>query len=139
LVEAAVAVEVDLPADLPLVRGRMVQVEQVLLNLLINGRDALLALPAKQRRLRISAELEAGKVVLHIADSGPGVPVELLSRLFEPFFTTKSAGEGTGLGLSFCRTMMEGFGGSISVSNAHGGAVFSLRFALAMPDGPVLD
>jgi len=47
LVEAAVAVEVDLPADLPLVRGRMVQVEQVLLNLLINGRDALLALPAK--------------------------------------------------------------------------------------------
>jgi PAS domain S-box-containing protein len=139
LVEAAVAVEVDLPADLPLVRGRMAQVEQVLLNLLINARDALLAAPAKQRRVRISAEVEAGKVVLHIADSGPGIPAEVMSRLFEPFFTTKPAGEGTGLGLSFCRTMMEGFGGSISVRNADGGAVFSLHFALAMQDGLAME
>ena len=62
-----------------------------------------------------------------------------MSRLFEPFFTTKPAGEGTGLGLSFCRTMMEGFGGSISVRNADGGAVFSLHFALAMQDGLAME
>jgi len=139
LVDAAVAVEVDLPADLALVRGRTAQVEQVLLNLLINARDALLAVPTMQRRVRISAELEADKVVLHVADTGTGIPVEAMSRVFEPFFTTKPGGGGTGLGLSFCRTMMEGFGGSIAVRNADGGAVFSLRFALALQDRTALD
>ena len=134
LVEAAVTAEVDLAADLPLVRARLVQVEQVLLNLLINARDAMQAVPAKQRRVRISAEVEAGKLVLRVVDSGLGVPAEVIPRLFEPFFTTKAVGEGSGLGLSFCRTMMEGFGGSISVRNTGGGAEFSLRFALAAQD-----
>jgi C4-dicarboxylate-specific signal transduction histidine kinase len=90
--------------------------------------------PAKQRQVWISAEVEAEKLVLRIADSGLGVPAEVIPRLFEPFFTTKSAGEGTGLGLSLCRTMMEGFGGSISLRNADGGAEFNLRFALAELD-----
>jgi len=111
------------------VRGRLIQVEQVLLNLMINARDAMKAVPAERRRLRIFAALEDEEVVIHIADSGPGVAPEAIGWLFEPFFTTKAVGEGTGLGLSLCRSMMEGFGGAISMRNAEVGVVFSLRFA----------
>ena len=129
LAEASVVVEMDLPGDLPKVRGRLIQVEQVLLNLMINARDAMKAVPAERRRLRIFAALEDEEVVIHIADSGPGVAPEAIGWLFEPFFTTKAVGEGTGLGLSLCRSMMEGFGGAISMRNAEVGVVFSLRFA----------
>ena len=135
LSEASVAVEMDLPHDLPMVHGRLIQVEQVLMNLMFNARDAMLAMPANQRRLRISAEMDDG-VVIHVADSGPGVPAMLIAKVFEPFFTTKDVGVGTGLGLPLCRTMMEEFGGSISLRNADQGAVFSLRFTRAVALSP---
>jgi len=135
LADAAVAVEVDLPHDLPMVRGRLIQVEQVLINLMFNGSDAMMAMPAKQRRLLISAEV-GEDVVIHVADSGPGVPTWLIDKVFEPFFTTKEAGVGTGLGLSLCRSMMEEFGGSISVRNADEGAMFSLHFVRAVVRSP---
>jgi C4-dicarboxylate-specific signal transduction histidine kinase len=131
LAEAKVLVEVEWPVDPPLVRARLVQVEQVLLNLFINARDAMRAVPDSHRRLRIFTEVGDAGVEMHVADSGPGVPPEVMPRLFEPFFTTKAMGEGTGLGLSLCRTMMEGFGGTISVRNAEVGSVFNLRFAVA--------
>jgi C4-dicarboxylate-specific signal transduction histidine kinase len=136
LAEASVVVEMDLPGDLPKVRGRLIQVEQVLLNLMINARDAMKAVPAESRRLRIFAAMEDEEVVIHVADSGPGVAPEAIGWLFEPFFTTKAVGEGTGLGLSLCRSMMEGFGGAISVRNAEVGAVFSLRFVRAVALSP---
>jgi C4-dicarboxylate-specific signal transduction histidine kinase len=131
LAQASVAVEVDLPRDLPIVRGRLVQVEQVLMNLMLNARDAMMEMPANQRRLLISAEID-DDVVIHVADSGQGVPATLMDKIFEPFFTTKDVGVGTGLGLALCRTMMEEFGGSISLRNADQGAVFSLRFVRAV-------
>jgi C4-dicarboxylate-specific signal transduction histidine kinase len=135
LAEAAVEVELDLPADLPPVHGRQVQVEQLLLNLAINARDALRATQKDGRKLRISAEVQAAgaaaaddQIVVSVADNGPGIAPGVIARVFDPFFTTKKMGEGTGLGLSLCRMMMEGFGGSISVENALPGAVFRLRF-----------
>jgi len=131
LADASVVVEVDLPHDLPMVHARLIQVEQVLMNLMFNARDAMLAMPANQRRLRISAEMDDG-VVIHVADSGPGVPTRLIAKVFEAFFTTKDVGVGTGLGLALCQKMMEDFGGSLSVRNADQGAVFSLRFARAV-------
>jgi PAS domain S-box-containing protein len=136
LAEAMVAVEVEWPADLPMVRGRLVQVEQVLLNLFINARDAMREVSDTRRHLRIFTEVSDAGVEMHVADSGPGVPTEVMPRLFEPFFTTKAMGEGTGLGLSLCRTMMEGFGGAISARNGDLGSVFSLHFAVAeeMPE-----
>jgi C4-dicarboxylate-specific signal transduction histidine kinase len=131
LAEAMVQVVVEWPADLPMVRGRLVQVEQVLLNLFINARDAMREVPDTGRHLRIFTEVSDAGVEMHVADSGPGVPAEVMPRLFEPFFTTKALGEGTGLGLSLCRTMMEGFGGTISVRNGDLGSEFSLCFAVA--------
>ena len=141
LAEAAVEVEVVMPANLPAVRGRAVQVEQVLLNLAINARDALRAIPKGERRLRISIEVQGAastsaddQVVVSVADNGPGISPRLIGKVFDPFFTTKKVGEGTGLGLALCRSMMEGFAGSISVENAEPGVVFRLRFMPAADD-----
>lgn len=126
--EAAVEVVVDLPADLPRVRARRVQVEQILINLLINARDAMAGNPPSARRVTIRATQDSASVRLEVEDTGSGVPAEVMARLFETFFTTKPSGEGSGLGLSLCQTMMRQFGGSISAANGRLGAVFTLRF-----------
>ncbi|MDR3523102.1 MAG: ATP-binding protein [Acetobacteraceae bacterium] len=128
--ESAVDVVVEIADELPPVRARQVQVEQVLVNLIINARDAMSANPPSARRVTLRARVVGGSVRLDVEDTGPGVPTALVERLFEPFFTTKSAGEGTGLGLSLCQTMMRQFGGSISVANGRMGAVFTLQFPI---------
>lgn len=105
--------------DAPLVvRGDPVQLQQVVLNLLMNARDAVKKIPEHNRRITVSlgsparlgvdplpppdADLspDASYCVIRIQDSGPGVPEELRARIFEPFFTTKPVGQGTGMGLS---------------------------------------
>jgi signal transduction histidine kinase len=135
--DANVQVQLRLPESLPPVVGQAVLVEQVLLNLALNARDALMELPADRRRLRIEAEPGPGaeEVSLRVVDSGPGLSPEVRQRLFEPFYTTKAPGQGTGLGLSICRTIMRGVGGRIEGGNAPEGsgmgAVFTLVFRRA--------
>ncbi|WP_431267175.1 ATP-binding protein [Dankookia sp. P2] len=124
--EAEVTVVLDLPDGLPRVRGRLLLLEQVLINLLLNARDALLEGRAAVRRITVAARLAedpaAGQcVLLTVADSGPGIPAEVLPRLFEPFFTTKPTGQGTGLGLSLCHGIMRSLGGTISAANRQAG------------------
>jgi C4-dicarboxylate-specific signal transduction histidine kinase len=145
--EAEIELVLDLPAGLPPVRGRLLLVEQVLINLLLNARDALLEGPSAVRRITISARLMADKaageqVALTVADTGPGIPAAALPRLFEPFFTTKPTGQGTGLGLSLCHGIMRSLGGAISAANrppdgpggdAQGGAEFRLLLPAAAP------
>ncbi len=128
--EADVEVVVDIADNLPTVRARQVQVEQVLVNLMINARDAMSANPSTARRLTLRGSVVAGAVRLEIEDTGPGVPTSLIERLFEPFYTTKAPGEGTGLGLSLCQTIMRQFGGSISAANGRFGAIFTLDFPI---------
>jgi C4-dicarboxylate-specific signal transduction histidine kinase len=131
--DASIAPEFDVVGNLPPVLGRLVPVEQVLLNLLMNARDALLTRPAAARRLAIVAVAEGDWVRVRITDSGGGLPASVLARLFEPFVTTKPAGQGTGLGLSICLRLMRGFGGDIAARNTDAGAEFSLTFR-AMPE-----
>ena len=131
--ESNVDVTIVINDDLPTVRARQVQVEQILVNLLINARDAMSANPGNARRVALRGSQHSNCVRLEIEDTGPGVPTAMVERLFEPFFTTKAVGEGTGLGLSLCQTMMQQFGGSISVANGRLGAVFTLEFPLARP------
>ena len=131
--ESNVDVTIVINDDLPTVRARQVQVEQILVNLLINARDAMSANPGNARRVALRGSQHRNCVRLEIEDTGPGVPTAMVERLFEPFFTTKAVGEGTGLGLSLCQTMMQQFGGSISVANGRLGAVFTLEFPLARP------
>ena len=126
LTHAQVHVSVDLPADLPLVMGGLVEVEQVLVNLLLNARDALEGQP--ERRVELRARQQDQTVVLTITDTGTGIPPELLSRIFDPFFTTKPTGKGTGLGLAISRKTMVALGGSIEARNTGAGTEFTLVF-----------
>lgn len=136
LAEAGIALELSLPDDLPPVQGRQILLEQVLMNLLLNARDAMRPVPPQQRRIRIQAGAEDGRVWLRVEDSGPGIPPEILPRLFEPFFTTKGPGEGTGLGLAICHGIIRSFGGCIQVAAATAsgsGACFTISLPVAVP------
>ncbi|WP_203076788.1 ATP-binding protein [Falsiroseomonas ponticola] len=136
--DAGVQVQLRLPDVLPPVIGQVILVEQVLLNLVLNARDALLERPPERRRLRIEAEIGPlpDEVTLRVRDSGPGLAPEVRDKLFEPFYTTKPPGLGTGLGLSISRTIMRGIGGRITAENApestEAGAEFTLVFRRAL-------
>ncbi len=116
------------------------QLEQVIMNLVVNARDAMPdggtilieteAVTLKEPLLRNRAEVPAGKwAVIRVADTGVGISEDLLNKVFEPFFTTKKQGEGTGLGLSTAYGIIKQSGGFIFVDSALGeGTVFSLYF-----------
>lgn len=116
------------PAGLPPVSADSDQIHQVFANLILNAQQALRAVPAP-RRIDVTAALSAdGFVEIAFADNGPGVAEADVARLFEPFFTTKKQGEGTGIGLTMCRSILEAHGGSIVYRpNPGGGAVFAVR------------
>jgi two-component system sensor kinase FixL len=114
---------VVLPGALPPVRGNRVQLQQVLLNLILNGMDAMAVVPPERRRLVVRArQADAGAVEVAITDAGPGVPAAKLERLFEPFFTTKP--DGMGLGLPICASIIGAHGGRIWAENSPAGATF---------------
>lgn len=112
------------------VRADQVQLQQVILNLVTNGMDAVSKCADGQRRLMMQAVASGeDEVEVIVSDSGPGIPKDALKRIFEPFYTTKA--NGTGLGLSIARTIIEAHGGEIWAENRKGGgAVF--RFMLPL-------
>ncbi len=106
-----------------------VQVQQVLFNLMRNAMEAMAGM--ERRELAISTSREGGKVAVHVADTGPGLPDLVRARLFQPFVTTKASG--MGVGLSVCRTIIEAHGGELSAADGKaGGTVFT--FTLPHPD-----
>jgi PAS domain S-box-containing protein len=124
LVRRRVTVETNLARDLPAVVGDAVQLQQVLLNLLVNGCEAMAGVEGPERRLRVRTEWADGQGVrVSIIDRGSGIAPEHRERLFEPFFTTK--GKGLGLGLAICRTLIAAHGGSFwATNNPDRGATF---------------
>lgn len=117
------------------VRADRVHLEQVVLNLIANGMDAVSKSAPDQRRLIIQV-LPSGvsEVEVVVADLGPGIPNEALKNIFEAFYTTKASG--TGLGLSIARTIIETYGGRIWAENREsGGAIF--RFTLPLATGQI--
>lgn len=131
-----IAVDCDLAAEGVEVLGHPGQMEQVLLNLLSNARDAVLAhRPPGGRSIRLSlrAAAEPGMVTLEVEDNGGGVPDHLWPSVFEPFFTTKEEGVGTGLGLSISASIITAMGGRIDGCNRGEGACFTL--GLPIHDG----
>jgi len=108
---------------LPRIRGDHERLRQLLLNLLFNAADAL----GGEGRVEVRAANGAGVVELTVEDDGPGIAETILDHVFDPFVTTKAAGQGTGLGLAVCYTIVERFGGSIEAKNqAEGGASFEV-------------
>ena len=118
-----ISVELELDEHLPTVQADHVQLQQVLINLITNGLEAM----AGNRRARIlrvkSAIQEPDSVLISVADTGTGIDPEIVDRIFNPLFTTKS--NGMGMGLSICRSIIEGHGGRLWASaGAEGGSVF---------------
>ncbi len=120
-----VAIKLRLAPDLPELHADPILIEQVLINLLKNAIDAMQ--DQARRELTLTIEGEPGLIRFAVADIGPGLPQEVLSRLFEPFFTTKP--DGMGIGLNICRSVIESHGGRLWVEpNQPVGSVF--RFVL---------
>lgn len=130
LIGEHIRLEVNLEPELGHIRADRTQVEQVVLNLVLNARDAMPQGGVVTVTTRNRAEGSNGaEVELEVADNGRGMDEETRQRIFEPFFTTKEDGRGTGLGLSTVYAIMEQSGGTISVASAAGqGTVFRSRF-----------
>ncbi|MCB2225790.1 MAG: PAS domain S-box protein [Desulfarculaceae bacterium] len=127
----AITLRFDLVEELPLVLANPNQIEQVLVNLALNARDAMSdggELTIATRLTHLDADFASAHpwarpgpyLEMRVADQGPGIPPEELERIFEPFFTTKEPGRGTGLGLAVAYSMIKNHGGGIVASNRPG-------------------
>jgi signal transduction histidine kinase len=140
-----IRIELDLSEDIPNVEADASEIEQVLLNLAVNARDAMPdggVLRIETRRAGEddgSVAAEGRVVVLSVRDTGSGMEDETVQQVFDPFFTTKEVGVGTGLGLSTVYGIVTGWGGKISCSSQVGrGTLFEIRLrdvSVAQPEG----
>jgi signal transduction histidine kinase len=133
-----IEVENYLEPGLPLILGDRVHLQQLLLNLAMNGMQAMTDSPLGLRRLIVqTSRKEDSTVELSVYDSGHGIPGDLLPHVFESFFTTKK--DGMGLGLSIAKSIVQKHNGNIRVdSNPRGGAVFRIGLP-AIPDSDLMD
>ncbi len=136
-----VQISVKIPESCRPVLGRPVRLEQVMLNLLNNARDAILANPrpstlARRARRKVDVKVvddRRGKVIrISVIDNGGGIPEQVLGRMFEPFFTTKEVGKGTGLGLSISYGIIAEMGGTIEARNVRNKACFEITLPVCV-------
>jgi signal transduction histidine kinase/CheY-like chemotaxis protein len=127
-------VTTSLAADLPPLFADGHQLHQVLVNLMTNAQHALRKSDGPKRIcITTRADAAGGRVRLEVADTGPGIPAELQQKVFEPFFTTKPVGQGTGLGLSLCRNIVEQHGGTLRLASTPGRGT---TFLIDLPSSP---
>jgi C4-dicarboxylate-specific signal transduction histidine kinase len=124
MMKNGVSLQTQLAANLPMVKGDRIQLQQVLLNLIINAIEAMSGVHEGTRELLIGTQKDASsEVMVTVQDSGPGLDPESFHRLFDPFYTTKN--DGMGMGLSICRSIIEAHGGKMWASSNDGaGATF---------------
>lgn len=157
-----VDVRTVLPKRTASVRGQPIRLEQVVLNLLANARDAVRTHAREMDGgdmaggdkgiVEVSAFVaenlnqQGGRqrpdeVVITVSDNGGGLPSDVMDRVFEPFFTTKDVGEGTGLGLAIGYSIIAAMGGAITAANTAKGAMFEIRLPVAAEadDGAEVD
>ncbi|MBI1345108.1 PAS domain S-box protein [bacterium] len=126
-----IRIELNLSPEHLMVACDRIQIEQVIVNLLINARDAIRELPVDRKLIRVASRAVQQECVIEITDRGPGLTTASQARLFEPFFTTKSSG--MGLGLSLSRTMIQDHGGRITAETlVEGGACFRVTLPRKM-------
>ena len=123
-----IKIEPSLTLDLPAVVGDARQLQQVILNLITNALQAMA--PQGGGTLGVATRYDAGRVILEVSDTGPGIPPEARARIFEPFFTTKEEGEGTGLGLSVSYGIVSAHGGTIDLAEV---SEKGTRFVVTLP------
>src|SRR5712672_4461870 len=129
-----VSLRTELAATLPMILGDRVQLQQVMINLVMNGIEAMQPVTDRPRELVIrSGQDETHRVMLSVTDCGVGISAENANRLFNAFFTTKSSG--LGMGLSICRSIVEAHGGRLSASRDEGpGATFQFVLPVHQED-----
>lgn len=132
VVRRKVRLTTELAPDLPHIMGDRVMIEQVIVNLLRNGMDAMKGNPEEQRTLRITSEACDNAVCLRVSDAGAGIPPDIVDRLFDSFFTTKP--EGMGMGLKICRSVAEQHNGRLWFEPTPGGGT---TFCLLLPIGDI--
>jgi PAS domain S-box-containing protein len=126
-----IEVSLNLGEDLPAIQGDISQLQQVFLNIILNA-EYFIHKSRPGGKLTVTTTQDDGKIKVAIADDGPGIPADKLTRVFDPFFTTKDVGEGTGLGLSICYGIIRGHGGEIyAESEPDRGAVFTVELPVA--------
>ena len=127
---SSVVVALDLGETLPMVIGDSGQIEQVILNLIVNAEQSMVAAHGKGK-LTVQVRQQNRTLEIIVSDDGPGIPPDKIDRIFDPFFTTKAPGVGTGLGLSICHSIMTEHGGRIYArNNPDGGATFVLELPI---------
>ncbi len=124
LISHQVSLRMELAPTLPTIMGDRVQLQQVMINLVMNGIEAMQSVTDRPRELLVrSGQLETQQVLVSVTDCGPGISAESADRLFSAFFTTKSGG--MGMGLSICRSIVEAHGGRLwATANIPHGATF---------------
>jgi PAS domain S-box-containing protein len=124
-----VGIETELDEFLPPVLGDKVQLQQVLINIVMNGAEAMSGIPPGQRKLILRTQRKDHSLCVSVRDFGPGIDKGNLERVFEPFFTTK--GTGLGMGLAVCSSIMKNHGGRIwAENNLDGGATFFIELPI---------
>jgi C4-dicarboxylate-specific signal transduction histidine kinase len=130
LISHQVSVRTEFAPALPVILGDRVQLQQVIINLVMNGIEAMQSVTDRPRELVIrSSQDETEQVLVSVTDCGVGISSENAFRLFSAFFTTKASG--MGMGLSICRSIMEALGGRLwATANIPHGATFHLTLPL---------
>jgi len=130
-----IELELDLDPELPFIMADHNRLEQVFINLVTNAVDAMDKKGEKlkdqdwKRLLKIKSFSENGQAVVTVADTGTGIPKDIIDKIFEPFFTTKEVGKGTGLGVSISYGIVKDYEGTIEIKSKVGkGTTFELRF-----------
>jgi len=126
------AVTIEAEPDLPPVSANGGELNQVWLNLLDNALDAV----PEEGRVEVRAVRDRDRVVVTIADNGPGIPDDVVHRIFDPFFTTKPPGQGTGLGLEITRRLVRRYHGDIQVESRPGRTEFRVTFPSGAQPAP---
>jgi signal transduction histidine kinase len=127
-----ISVRTELAADLPAIVGDRVQLQQVAMNLIVNGIEAMKDVEGTREMVITSQRVQDDEILISISDTGAGLPSQLAERVFDPFFTTKP--HGTGMGLRISRSIIESHGGRLwTVGSRARGATFHIRLPAAVP------
>ena len=134
-----ISIRVDIEPGLPTIWGDGAQLSQVLINLLVNAQQALMDV-STARKVHVRATMAEKNLAIVISDNGPGIPASIQNRIFEPFFTTKAEGQGTGMGLPYCLSVVDNHHGTISIDkNRVTGTAITVTLPIEAPPVTAID
>ena len=126
-----------LDENIPRINGNTVSLEQMIVNFILNARDAIiekkLTLESLEGQIHVATTTDDTYVVLNIEDNGTGIPDDILQKIWSPFFTTKTKGQGTGIGLSICSRIIREHNALIEIKTSKRGTSFIIKFPVNSP------